>query len=332
MHAPGPRVSIAIVSYNSGATLPRCLAALAAQTHTDFQVILIDNASHERPASLLTDLPFAITYREMPQNLGFAGAMNEALRLCETPLFAALNPDAFPAADWLATLLAASQRHPGVTAFGSLQTKADNPSRIDGFGDHYLVWGQAWRGETLPRISPGDLAYTFGVCAAAALYRTDALRRIGGYDDRFFCFYEDVDVCFRLRLRGEQCAVVPTAVVAHVGGASFQELSDFAAYLIARNQWWVLVKNMPWPLLVVALPGFWLLQLIAAVKYTGSSRMKGLGAGLRGTWPMVRSRRQIQKTRSIGAFEMARWFSWNPLSFARKISLTRAAPGTPRPD
>lgn len=314
---------IAIVSYNSGATLPRCLAALSAQIEKNFEVILIDNASREKPGMLLEGLSVPVTYREMPDNLGFAGAMNVALDLCAAPFLVALNPDAYPEPEWLAALLAAAKRHANVAAFGSVQLDANDSSRLDGFGDHYLVSGQAWRGETRPDTSPADLAYCFGVCAAAALYRADTLRAIGGFDDRFFCFYEDVDVSFRLRLAGKQCAVVPAAVVSHVGGASFKELSDFAAFLIARNQWWVLIKNMPSALLIVSLPGYFLLQLIGVLTHPGSARMKGVWAGLCGSVPFLRTRRDIQKNRTTSAWEIGVWLSWNPRHFLKKISVVR---------
>lgn len=313
-----PRVTIAIVSYNSEATLARCLDALARQTDRDFRVLLIDNASRERPAALLKDLSFPVDYREMNDNLGFAGAMNVALGACQTPFLAALNPDAFTSPEWLATLLKAADIYPHVAAFGSLQLSAADPERIDGFGDHYLIFGQAWRGQTWPKAR-GDLAYSFGVCAAAALYRTDILRDVGGFDERFFCFYEDVDVAFRLRLAGHDCAVVPAAVVTHVGGASFTGLSDFAAYLIARNQWWVLVKNMPVALLWFALPGFALLQIVGALRHPGSARMKGLWAGLARTGEFRRARRAVCASRA----NAGRWITWNPLAFLKKVSVVR---------
>lgn len=313
------RVTIAIISYNSGATLGRCLAALAAQTEKNFRVLLIDNASRERPAALLVGLPFAVDYREMTENLGFAGGMNVALAACETPLLAALNPDAFPNAAWLETLLAAADGYPKVAAFGSLQLSARDPNKIDGFGDHYLLTGQAWRGITKPAVT-GDLAYSFGVCAAAALYRTDIARAVGGFDERFFCFYEDVDLAFRLRLAGAECAVVPAAIVSHVGGASFEGLSDFANYLIARNQWWVMVKNMPFILLCFALPGFALMQVIGLLRHPTSARMKGLWAGLKQTRAFCADRAKIRRLRSPDA-NAGRWISWNPAAFLKKISL-----------
>jgi len=247
--------------------------------------------------------------------------MNAALAACETPLLIALNPDAFPDPDWLAVLLSAEARYPNVAAFGSLQLSANDRNHIDGYGDHYLITGQAWRGVTRPAIQ-SELAHSFGVCAAAALYRVDLLRRIGGFDDRFFCFYEDVDVAFRLRLAGAECAVVPAAVVAHVGGASFEGLSDFAAFLIARNQWWVMVKNMPFILMCFALPGFLLLQLIGAIRHPGSARMKGLWEGLGRTGEFLRSRRAIQGARS-GQANAGRWISWNPFAFLKRTSLVR---------
>ena len=315
------RVTVAIVSYNSGATLARCLAALAAQTEKDFRVILIDNASRDRPSVLVQGASFAVDYQEMGENLGFAGAMNAALAVCETPFLAALNPDAFPEPMWLANLVGAAARNPHVAAFGSVQISTGDPEQLDGFGDHYLISGQAWRGRSRPTVS-GELAYSFGVCAAAALYRTDALRRIGGFDGRFFCFYEDVDVAFRLRLSGADCAVVPAAVVSHVGGASFEGLSDFAAFLIARNQWWVLIKNMPFVLLCFALPVFALLQLVAFVKHPGSARMKGLCAGFARTREFLATRREVRRQRSPEA-NVGRWISWNPIAFLKKTSLVR---------
>ena len=317
--APPPRVCVVIISYNSSLTLPQCLDSLAGQTFTDFCLLLIDNASDERPRPDLSRFPFPASYVEMEENLGFAQAMNVALGSTVSPLLAALNPDAFPAAEWLAELVAAADQYSDVAAFGSLQISAADHKRIDGFGDHYLVTGQAWRGETLPAADPRQpLDYCFGVCAAAALYRTEVLRRLGGFDGRFFCFYEDVDVCFRLRLAGWQCAAVRSAVVRHVGGASFEGKSELAEFLLARNQWWVFFKNMPLALFAIGAPALIAIQLLAGLKNRRRASLRGLWQGLCGTGGFLTSRQEIQAARKISTRELCRWLTWQPAKFFAK--------------
>lgn len=316
-----PRVCVAIVSYNSSATLPRCLDSLAAQTYGHFSVVLIDNASSEKPGDLLSRLSIPGTYMEMENNLGFAQAMNVALDAADCEFLAALNPDAFPHPSWLAELVSAADRNLDIAAFGSTQLSAADSTKVDGFGDHLLAWGQAWRGQSLPKDGlESDLYESFGVCAAAALYRTDSLSQIGGFDDRYFCFYEDVDVSFRLRLAGHRCAVARSAVVDHVGGASFVGKSDFSDFLVARNQWWLLVKNMPTLLLIAVMPGYILMQVYALIRNPTSSRMKGLREGLAQTGKALRARRKVQLDRKISTLEVNRWLTWNPFDFRKRIS------------
>lgn len=327
--ADEPRVCIIIVSYNSAATLPECFAGLERQTYRDFRVVLVDNKSDQRPTRLIEGLTYPVTYLEMDENLGFAEGMNRGIAATTSPLIVALNPDAYAQPDWLENLVAAAERHADIAAFGSLQLSANDPNRIDGFGDHYLVTGQAWRGETIPPApASGGPEYTFGVCAAAALYRADALRAAGGYDRRFFCFYEDVDLAFRLRLMGHQCAVIRTAVVRHVGGASFEGKSDFAEFLIARNAWWTLLKNMPALLLPIAAVGFLAINLISALRGRSPARRRGFWEGLKQTSTFWAARHEVQAKRIASAAEVARWLTWRPGAFLSKRAITqpRSAP------
>lgn len=314
-----PRVCVAIVSYNSSATLPQCLTALAAQDYQNFRLVLVDNAPAENPAPPPEATHFDLTYIANTENTGFAGAMAQALAQTEEEFLVALNPDAFPQPMWLSHLVGTADRHADFAALGSVQRKAEDPGQLDGLGDHLLAWGLAWRGRTLPE-DQAVLYESFGVCAAAALYRTADLKSAGGFDDRFFCFYEDVDVAFRLRLAGHRCGVVPAAAVDHVGGASFEGLSGLAERLTARNQVWMLVKNVPMSLLLAMLPGYILLQLFALVRRPMSERMKGFAQGLKGMGPMWRARAAIQGDRKVRAREINAWLSWNPADFRDRIS------------
>lgn len=95
---------------------------------------------------------------------------------------------------------------------------------------------------------------TFGPCAAAALFRTRDFPGAGGFDGRFFCYCEDVDLALRLRLSGGRCIQVRDAVVRHVSSGLSGARSDFALYHSARNRIWTMIKNVPWPLLMPMIP------------------------------------------------------------------------------
>lgn len=131
-------------------------------------------------------------------NCGFAAANNRAIVTCDTDFAALLNPDAFPVPDCLEHLMAAAISNPGVAAFSSLQLFADISNKIDGMGDSYRMSGCFGVRNTgfcccqlLKRSAP---------CSAPERYRLDALLEVGEFDEDFFCFVEDVDLGFRLRL------------------------------------------------------------------------------------------------------------------------------------
>ena len=94
----------------------------------------------------------------------------------------------------------------------------------------------------------------FCACAAAALYRLDAVRSVGGFDSDLFCYMEDVDLGFRLRLMGYSCRLVAAARVEHVGSGIVGYRSPTATYYGQRNLVWVFAKNMPAKLIWLLLP------------------------------------------------------------------------------
>ena len=107
----------------------------------------------------------------------------------------------------------------------------------------------------------------FGPTGAAALYRRDWLVRLGGFDESFFCYFEDVDLNLRLQVAGGRCLYVPAARVRHVGGASTGGLSTFTIYHSQRNLVWTYVKSMPPHLFWRYLPMHVLLNVGSIVSY-----------------------------------------------------------------
>lgn len=291
-----PTVSVIIVNWNSGGWLSKTLGGLSQQSVGDFEVIVVDNASTD--ASVSQAMPMLPHARLLSQtrNLGFAAGNNLAARTATGTWLAFLNPDAIPASDWLEHLLAATVTHPEFTIFGSHQLMAEHPNRLDGIGDVFHVSGLVWRmghgadDAAIPQL-PMEI---FSPCAAAALYRRDHFLDIGGFDERYFCYLEDVDLGFRMRLLGHRALYVPDAVVHHAGSVSTGRHSDFTIYHSQRNLVWTFLKNMPLPLLLLYLPAHLALNLFAIAYFT----LKGQGRViLKAKWDALCGLPEIMRTR-----------------------------------
>ena len=272
-----PSVTVVIVNWNSGSLLADCLKSLAHQTLPPTRVFVMDNDSKDGSADCAQGFA-GVTLRQMGKNLGFAAANNRAFAESDTEFVALLNPDAIADPSWLERLLAAAAAHPDVAVFGSLQLMQGAENTVDGIGDAYHFTGMAWRRGFGRRLTGVDLApgEIFAACGAAALYRRDVLLRAGGFDEDYFCYCEDVDLGFRLRLAGERCLFVPDAIVHHHGAAtSGGNRGDFAVYHGHRNLVWTYVKDVPGLLFWVFLPLHVLLNLvfIAYLSMRGQGRL-----------------------------------------------------------
>ncbi len=244
-----PLASVILVTWNSAKYLPRCLECLCSQTFRFFEVIVVDNGSSD---GSVTDLEkqhpeLDLRVEHLPFNRGFAAANNLGAQLASGKWLILLNTDAFPEPDWLENLTRAAEENPQFTCFSSRQLQAKKPELLDGAGDCYHVSGLAWkRYMGYPSNEYGlEKTEVFSSCGAAAMYSRDAFLDAGGFDEDYFSYLEDVDLGFRLRLRGHRCLYVPEAAVHHVGSASLGVASDFALYHYHRNLIWSFVQNMP---------------------------------------------------------------------------------------
>ncbi|MBL4719603.1 MAG: glycosyltransferase family 2 protein [Alphaproteobacteria bacterium] len=328
---PPVTMTVIVLNYNAGAYLRDCVQALAAQSFVNFHAIIADNgstdSSFDDARSALDDPRFSFV--EFGTNHGFARGNNLAVKMVETPLVALLNPDAIPEPGWLDALDRAQLANPGADSFGSLQLDLKDPSRLDGAGDNYLALGVPWRGGhgRDAALAP-PLGAVFSACAAAALYRADAFRALGGFDEDYFCYVEDVDLGFRLRLRGGACLQIPDAVVAHAGGVSSgSQRSDFAVYHGTRNMIWTFVKNMPGPLFWILAPGhvfvLGVLLLKASLRGEGGRVYRAIRdacCGLSGAWA---KRQQVQATRTATLSSIAAILAWNVFAYFRKDTIVR---------
>lgn len=332
-----PLATIIVVTHNSARWLGRQRAALEAQSDQRWRLVVIDNGSRAEERPCAEQLPTSARVIQSDANLGFAEGNNFAARGADTPYLIFLNPDAFPTPDWIATLIETAARHPEAVAIGSTQVRAEAEQMFDGTGDVLHASGLAYRSSFgRPRRATPPLGETFSACAAAMLVRRDAFEAAGGFDARYFCYFEDVDLGFRLRLNGGRILQSPDAIVTHIGGGAGGGTAH-AHFLGARNRVWTFVKCMPgalfWPLLPLHALACAAAATASLLKGRGLAAWRGTLAGFAGIGEFWSTRQEIQRKRIASAGDIARALAWSPLVFfGRQPVIRPLAPRAHRQD
>ncbi len=197
---------------------------------------MVDNASADGSAAILAAHPSRPEVLRLHRNTGYAGAMARALDRVGTPWVAWLNDDAAPEPDWLATLEDTLESQPLAAAVTSRLELPDG--RTQSTGVRLTADGH---GADL--TEPSD--EVFGFCGGAALLRADAVREVGGVPASFFCYYEDTDTAWRLRLAGWHVVAEPKARVRHLHGASTKPGSPLFHRWNERNRLLMLLRCAP---------------------------------------------------------------------------------------
>ncbi|MEU3275194.1 glycosyltransferase family 2 protein [Saccharomonospora sp. NPDC006951] len=226
--------TVVVVTWRGVAHLTECLDAVAAQDRPH-RIVVVDNASDDGTAALLATHPSRPEVLRLPRNTGYAGGIAAALAMntVDTPYVAWLNDDAAPRPDWLGKLEDAMR-----PSTGALTSVLELPGgTVQSTGVGLTADGH---GADLTDGRP-----PFGFCGGAALLRTSALREAGGVPAHFFCYYEDTDTAWRLRLAGWDIEAVPGAVVRHRHGASTVPGSTRFHHWNERNRLLMLLRCAP---------------------------------------------------------------------------------------
>lgn len=314
-------ITILIVAFHSRQTLPGVLDGLAAQTVKPARVLVLENGSEpgERiDADLVAGRDgIRVELIESETNLGFAGGNNHLAGMAETDWLFMLNPDAYPAPDLVEQLQLAMMRYRDVALFGCTQNAHGAPGVLDGAGDVYHFTGLPYRAGYGKPLSPPPDGEVFGPCGAATLIRRELFEALGGYDEDYFCYVEDVDLAYRARLRGQRCIQLQAPSVSHVGYASSGRRSAFASYHGARNRFWTFFKNTPLLLMPVLAPvhlGVTALLWLSAARFGQFGLFgKALKDAIAG-WPrLMKKRAEAQSSRKASSLTIARAMTWNPI-------------------
>jgi GT2 family glycosyltransferase len=240
-----PAVSVVVPNFNGAAFIVDTLRSVRDQTVPATEILVVDNGSTDGSVDAIRRSFPDIRVERLPENRGFAGGANAGVRATTTPLVAVLNSDARPHPDWLASLLdVVAASDDDVWAWGSILLSSAT-GLIESAGDEWSPRGFAFKrqkGEPVSALAaePYD---AFAPPGASPLLRRDVFDVLGGYHDRFFLYYEDVDLAYRARRAGYRAVVVPAARVEHDLGRSGE--SGRSWFYVARNSLWCNVRNEP---------------------------------------------------------------------------------------
>jgi hypothetical protein len=304
--------TVVVPNLNGAHFLEPCLVSLARQSAGAPDVVVVDNGSTDGSVELVRDSFPEIKLISFAENRGFAAAMNAGIAEAQGELVAFLNNDAVAEPTWLEELVASLERHPEAAAATSKLLLADEPGFLDGAGDgltrSFLPYVRGHR-------EPDDGRYAeevqvFGASGAAALWRSSVLRELGSFDERFFAYYEDVDLSFRARLRGYEIWYAPRAVVRHTRGGTAGQHVDFALFHPVKNRWFMLVKDAPSRTLAQRLP--WIAAGEAffwgrAIRRRAPRSLLRAYREVARHWPQLRrERRAIQAARTVAPARLDR--------------------------
>ena len=307
-----PFLSVVIPNFNGRRHLPDLFAGLAAQTFADFEIIFADDASSDQSVAWVEANAPRVQLLVGRENRGFVATINAGAKAARGRVIVLLNNDTQPAPAFLAELAKAVCAHPRAGIVAAKLLLFDERDRIHSAGD---MMGR----DGIPRnrgvwtIDSGQFDGSddvFGGCGGAMAVRRELWDALGGFDEAFWMYMEDVDFSFRAQLLGWQVVFAPAARIYHkLGGSGGDDLSSF---YVGRNTVWTVAKNMPTSLLLRHSGRILRAQLSIAAdalcNCRGSAaraRLRGQLAGLLSLPTVLRKRAIVQsrRTRADGEIE-----------------------------
>jgi GT2 family glycosyltransferase len=282
------RVSVVTPNYNGKKFLKAFFESLNNDSELIGEVIIVDNASTDGSKEYIESATFNFPVRliENTENVGFSPAVNQGIEKAQYEYIFSLNNDTEVKKGSIKALVDLMSSDDNIFSVQAKMLQYNNKELIDDVGDEYNLL--AWTKKTGENHSSGEyteVCEIFSACAGAAMYRKSLLLELGMFDDNFFAYMEDVDLAIRSRICGYKNLLCPDAVVYHIGSAtSGSRYNEFKVCLAARNNVWVVYKNLPIPLKILNFIflffGFLIKYLFFKKKGFGSTYMSGIREGL----------------------------------------------------
>ena len=285
------KVSVVTPNYNGKDFLYAYFESLIKNSNEIGEVIIVDNGSTDGSQEFIRNyrenVDFPIVLIENSQNLGFAEAVNQGISKARYDYVFSLNNDTVVEKSAILELLTLLNTDEMIFSASSKMVQFNSPDLIDDAGDYYTLLAYTKkRGNNQNLNKFIEVSEVFSSCAGAALYRKDLLEELGGFDSEFFAYMEDVDLGYRARINGYKNLFCPNAVVYHIGSATTgSQYNEFKVRLAARNNVWVVYKNLPIPQKIVNILflflGFLIKYVFFLKKGFGPTYLNGLKEGLK---------------------------------------------------
>ena len=348
--ADNARVSVTIVTYNSGRFIKRCLESVLAQRYANKEIVVVDNASNDGTVDILEQFEDRCRIVYNDQNIGFAAAQNQAISAGSGDWVLTLNPDVLLLPNFIQALVDAGQFDPRIgSVCGKLLTiraSFDLPDKplVDSTGIYFTpMLRHLDRGSQ--EVDNGHYLnheYVFGATAAAALYRRNMIEDVSlgdeFFDPDFFVYREDADVAWRAQLMGWRCIYTPHARGYHVRNVlpgNRRALPPEINMHSVKNRFLMRIKNMTpdlyrrnWFSITVRD-----MVVVGACLVREHTSLKAFWYLARNWRRVVSKRADIMKRRRVKDDYLASWFSYDPVSrpapkpSARLLAKARAARG-----
>lgn len=305
------RVAIIVLNWNGADDAIECMRSLLSQTLPP-TIFLVDNASADDSIRKFEDFiaeqpEGVIQLYQNAKNLGFAGGINTGIIAALDQKFdyiGTLNPDATADSEWVREITSELSTHTGAGIATGILARTDH-EHIDSTGDFYTTWGIPGprnRGDILSK-APQSAEYIFGATGGGFIAKSEVFTNIGMFDEKFFMYFEDVDLCFRAQLAGYKVRYTPDAVAYHKLSASSDKVPGLAVTQTFKNLPMLLWKNVPRGLISTISPRFSLAYFLilghAIVQGCGGPALKGFFQSLLLIPHTFTQRRQIQRAKQV---------------------------------
>ena len=284
-------VSVIIPNYNGENFIANCLDSMMVQSFSEFghmEIIVVDDCSTDTSVNIIKAYK-NVTLLENPVNSGFDKSVNQGIMASQGKYCLLLNNDVVADPDFVKYLYLHIDDNPQVFSVSSKMIRFYERDKLDDTGDFYNIFGWGYkRGDGQSVDAHNKPTEIFSTCAGAGIYRRSVLNEIGLFDEAFFAYMEDVDISYRALINGYQNRYEPKAICYHIGSATTaegQKYSPFKVQISARNNIYVVYKNMPLMQLLINSPflllGFLVKYALFAKRGFGRDYAAGIKEGLK---------------------------------------------------